>query len=85
MNSETVLSPVDESEAASQRLRQLAHDLRTPLSIMSMGLEVLQHVRNDDEQFGEMCRMMSREGIEKIKALIEALAPSDDRGPSSPR
>jgi len=85
MNSETVLSPVDESEAAQQKIRRLAHDLRTPLSILSMGLEVLPHVRNDEEQFAEMCRTMTREGIEKITALIEALAPSDGRGPSAPR
>jgi|GEM_PF-3222238 len=65
-------SNVTSTEAG--RLRQLAHDLRTPLSIISMGLEILKQVRHDDEQFAHMLKMITTEGVEPLKTMIADLA-----------
>ena len=51
-------------------VRQLVHDLRTPLSVISMGLEILKQVRHDDEQFSRVLAMISQEGVEPMKRLL---------------
>lgn len=65
-------------------LRKLAHDLLTPLSIISMGLEILGHVRNDDEQFERMLKMMSSEGVNPLKRAIDEIARQTLTDPDLP-
>lgn len=66
---------LDPTAAAGQKsLRQLAHDFRTPLSVICMGLEALKHVRHDEQQFDELLRMMVSEGTERLKALISEMS-----------
>lgn len=57
-----------------QRLRQLAHDLRTPLSIISMGVEALKSVRTDAEEFATLVAMIEDEGIARLKEALTSLA-----------
>ena len=65
------------------QLRQLAHDLRTPLSVISMGLEILKQVRHDDEQFARVMTMISAEGVEPMKTLIANVADLAASAPPS--
>jgi signal transduction histidine kinase len=54
------------------RLRKLAHELRTPLSVICMGLQVLESVRNDDEQFKTIHQFMNSAGKE-LTHLIDSM------------
>jgi K+-sensing histidine kinase KdpD len=64
---------MDACQETAQEIRQLVHDLRTPLSVICMGLEVLKAVRHDEEQFSQLLQMMSAEGTQPLKALIAKL------------
>jgi signal transduction histidine kinase len=62
------------SGEAHSSSRQLAHDLRSPLSVISMSLEILPSVRNDEEQFLMLCNMMTNAATElklKIASLVD--------------
>ena len=65
-------------------LRKLAHDLRTPLSIISMGIEILKQVRNDDEQFQRVLTMMSSEGVGPLKRAFDEIARQAPTDPDIP-
>lgn len=63
-------------------LRQLVHDLRTPLGVISMGLEALEFVRTDDEKFDMLVQMM-KSATSELNELVAFLAsenalPTDD-------
>ncbi len=58
-----------------RRVRKLAHDLRSPLSVICTGLQALESVRNDEETFQMLQEMMIAASTE-MKDLIETLAPS---------
>ena len=67
---------------ASDDLRQLIHDLRTPLSVIAMGLEILKQVRNDDENFNRIVAMIADEGVEPMKRMLAGMSGRSDRGAS---
>ena len=58
------------SEQLHKILRKLAHDLRSPLSIIAMGIEATRAMKNDPSQLDALCDMMAREGVEPMKRLI---------------
>ena len=58
-------------EQLQQVVRKLAHDLRTPLSILSMGIEAVRMTHPDPAQCDALCDMMAKEGIESMKRIIE--------------
>lgn len=58
-----------------RRVRKLAHDLRSPLSVICSGLQAMESVRTDEETFNMLREMMQSAGTE-LKDLIETLAPS---------
>lgn len=60
----------DPSHAA---LRKLIHDIRSPFSVISMGVEALRSLRNDEEQFNAICDTVEQEGIEKLRAKLDEL------------
>lgn len=79
------------ADSYHQKLRQLAHDLRTPLSILVMGLEALKRLKPDDPQFKLIVEMMTREGTQPIRGFIDSLAtqtgstqPAPTSTPASP-
>jgi signal transduction histidine kinase len=57
----------------SMELQQLIHDLKTPLSIISMAVEALQSVRHDDAQFAHLSKMILDEGVKPLNAMIDSL------------
>ena len=72
------------AEVDAERFRQLIHDLRTPLSIICMGLDALKHVRHDDEQFAQILKMISSEGTGPLKEFIAGLAERLPHDPALP-
>ena len=55
-------------------IRKLAHDMRSSLSIMSMGLQLLVESRESPAEFKELCDMMQTRGIDTLTEYIDTLA-----------
>ena len=71
-NQEPLQNPLQDEEY-KQRIRKLAHDLRTPIGVICMGLQLMETVRHDDEQFKTIHQFMESAGKELIQ-LIDAMA-----------
>lgn len=56
-----------------QKLRQLAHDVRGHLAAVTMGLEALKLLRDDEDQFLEVYQTVRDEGIEPLKVRLGEL------------
>lgn len=56
-----------------QKLRQCVHDVRTPLGIISTGLEALILVRDDPEQFSAIYETIRREGVDALTQKVDKL------------
>lgn len=54
-------------------LRQLNHDLRSPLSTIAMGIEALRALKHDPEQVDMLLDMMSEQGVEAMKKILDDL------------
>lgn len=54
-------------------LRQLNHDLRSPLSTIAMGIEALRALKHDPAQVDMLLDMMSEQGVEAIKKILDEL------------
>jgi hypothetical protein len=68
-----------------EKLRQLIHDIRSPFSVICMGLDALRALREDEEQFLAICDTIEQEGIarmrEKLDELPESIARLLQTGP----
>lgn len=58
---------------ASQQLRQLAHDVNTHLSVITMGMEALQATRDDADQFEQVRETIQQEGVAPLKEHLATL------------
>lgn len=63
-------------------LHKWIHDLRTPLSVISMGIDALKRARHDDGQFVELTQMIDNEGIKPLVELLETLGDPEANKPS---
>lgn len=54
-------------------LRQLNHDLRSPLSTIAMGIEAVRALKHDPEQVDMLLDMMSEQGVEAMKKILDDL------------
>ena len=70
---ETPALNLSSDERLHQTVRKLAHDLRSPLSVMAMGIEAIRIMKNDPDQCDALCEMMSREGVESMKRILEEM------------
>lgn len=61
------------SQTLSEVLRQLNHDLRSPLSTIAMGLEAIRVLKHDPAQVDALLDMMNEQGIEEIKRILNRL------------
>lgn len=66
-----------------KRLRQLAHDMRSSLSVISMGVQLLEQSRNNPREFLELCEMMQTRGIESLTDQIDSLGEFYGRRPTA--
>ncbi|WP_166819865.1 hypothetical protein [Thalassoroseus pseudoceratinae] len=53
-----------------KQLRQLEHDLRNYLGVVSTGMEALTGARDEPEMFSELHQMIEQQGIEPLKKVI---------------
>ncbi|NNJ26509.1 hypothetical protein [Alienimonas chondri] len=56
------------------RRRQLGHDVKTYLGIVTMGLELLPALRDDPAQFDAMLAEIRSEGIAPLRKVVAELA-----------
>jgi hypothetical protein len=61
------------NESDHAELRQLIHDIRSPFSVISMGIEALRALRTDELQFNSICDTVEQEGVEKLRAKLDSL------------
>ena len=51
--------------------RQLAHDMRSSLSVLSMGLQMLRDSNSDNSEITELCDMMLNHGTTPLTAQVD--------------
>jgi len=80
MTTQTNQHSTEPQEAIFQsRVQQLAHDLRTPLSVICMGVEALKTCSPNSEDFAAILAMIDEQGTSPLKEMINDFA--DDRQP----
>ncbi len=57
-------------EERRQQLRQLEHDMRTYLGVVTMGVQALDAFRDDAEEFAELSRTIEEEGVKPLRETI---------------
>lgn len=67
--------PVMEA-GGGERLRHLAHEIHGHLSVVNLGVDLLDRVRDDDDQFREVLTMIRNEGLGPLKESVAALLES---------
>lgn len=63
----------DPEKSQKDVLRQLNHDLRSPLSTIAIGIEALRAVKHDAAQVDALLDMMAEQGVEAIKKILADL------------
>ena len=63
----------DTDQPSHDVLRQLNHDLRSPLSTIAIGIEALRALKHDPEQVDILLDMMAEQGVEAIKKILDDL------------
>ena len=53
-----------------QQLRQLEHDLKTYLGVVSTGMQALTGARDEPDVFSELHKTFEEEGIDPLKKVI---------------
>ncbi|MGN6133421.1 MAG: hypothetical protein ACTHOU_02930 [Aureliella sp.] len=72
-HNETAILNISPEEQVHQLARKLAHDLRSPLSVISMGIEAIRIMKHDPIQCDALCDMMAKEGIDAMKRILEEM------------
>lgn len=71
-------------ELLQQPARQLAHDVKGQLAVVTMGLEALKMLRDDEAAFNEVFETIRRDGIEPLKGAISQLIKRVQNAESPP-
>ncbi|MCC9604998.1 hypothetical protein LOC68_25175 [Blastopirellula sp. JC732] len=56
-----------------QQLRQLGHDIKSHLGVVTMGFQALDGVKSDPEEFAEIYAVIQEEGVKPLKESVLAL------------
>lgn len=67
--SDKTTNPTDKA----QYLRQLGHDVKSPLTVISMGLQALKSLRLDAQEFNEVYDTIMHDGLDQLKAAVDRL------------
>jgi PAS domain S-box-containing protein len=70
-NAQTAMDdPLPKSDVPPESVRKLAHDIKTPLSIITMGIELLKQNPNIGEDQKMVCEMIDGDGVKPLETLI---------------
>lgn len=64
-------------------VRRLAHEIKNQLYVVQMGLEVLQSVRTDPDEFVRMVTYICKDGLEPLKSTLSSLIELAERQQAS--
>jgi hypothetical protein len=53
--------------------RQLAHDIKSQLAVVSLGMEALKGVRSNADEFASVMESIRRDGVEPLKQSVSDL------------
>lgn len=53
-----------------QQLRQLGHDIKSYLGVVTMGFEALDGAKSDPEDFAEVLSVIRQEGVKPLKESV---------------
>lgn len=53
-----------------EKLLRLQHDFNTYLGVVTMGLQALEGVRKDADEFAELSRTIEDEGVKPLKQIV---------------
>jgi hypothetical protein len=70
------------SGESTRSTRDIAHDAKTYLLVIRMGLELIQKAKNDPAQIDQLVEMMREDGLAPITELISELLAK--KGPGTP-
>ncbi|QDT50713.1 hypothetical protein Pan258_47930 [Symmachiella dynata] len=62
--------PPSSDEERPETLRRLAHDIKSYLGVVTMGMQALELVREDPDEFAEIHKSIEEEGVEPLKAIV---------------
>lgn len=57
----------------TEKVRSLNHDIKNHLFVLGMGLQTLEAIRSDPDQFREVLETIENEGLEPLKQSIQEL------------
>lgn len=64
---------MDLTEETRLRLRKFSHDVKSPLSVIVMGLEALKNLRQDEQMFLQVYQMIEADGVENLRRIVAQL------------
>ncbi|TWU14331.1 hypothetical protein CA54_31760 [Symmachiella macrocystis] len=62
--------PPSSHEERPEILRRLAHEIKSHLGVVTMGMQALKLVREDPDEFAEIHKSIEKEGVEPLKAIV---------------
>lgn len=71
MNKEHFLSDPSSQNLAIDEIRQLEHDIKNHLSVITMGMLAMRECRDDETRFNEMYDTIVEGGVTPLKQLIK--------------
>jgi hypothetical protein len=71
---------VGRRDEGQSQFRQMAHDLKNHLGVISMGIDALRTACEEADR-DEVCEMIRRDGIEPIRSLAAQLVELAGRNP----
>ena len=57
----------------TEQLRQISHDVKSPLTVIVMGLEALGMIVDEGSEEMELVRMIQNDGIEPLRLKVQEL------------
>lgn len=69
---ESVSMSEHNKEQHQQHLMKLAHDIHQSLHVIKLGTTLLKTLRNDEQQFANLCESIDMEG-KQVKVLVDEL------------
>ncbi|EAQ79785.1 hypothetical protein [Blastopirellula marina] len=59
-----------DAAARKEQLRQLGHDIKSYLGVVTMGFQALDGAKGDPEEFAELFGIIQEDGIKPLKQTV---------------
>ncbi|REJ88769.1 MAG: hypothetical protein DWQ34_21110 [Planctomycetota bacterium] len=69
MSVEDEPTPAADEQRAGD-LRQLEHDIKSYLNVVSMGLFALEGVKDEPDKVADLCKTIEEDGVKPLKGIV---------------